>query len=115
MILPCVAFFVLGSVARLEADEKIVIGFSQATMNHPWRVAMVDGNEKYAAENYPDVDLVVTDGQKPSYETGKRCRKSDDSRNQGPDYQSTASASTDPRRETSDGGKNPCGYARPRG
>ena len=63
MILPCVAFFVLGSVARLEAEEKIVIGFSQATMNHPWRVAMVDGNKKYAAENYPDVDLVVTDGQ----------------------------------------------------
>jgi ribose transport system substrate-binding protein len=32
-------------------------------MNHPWRVAMVAGNKKYAAEHYPDVDLIVTDGQ----------------------------------------------------
>jgi ribose transport system substrate-binding protein len=63
MILLGIACFVLGSVPRLEAEEKIVIGFSQATMNHPWRVAMVDGNKKYAAENYPEVDLVVTDGQ----------------------------------------------------
>jgi ribose transport system substrate-binding protein len=47
----------------MEAEDKMVIGFSQATMNHPWRVAMVDGNKKYAAENYPDMDLVVTDGQ----------------------------------------------------
>ena len=44
-------------------DEKILIAFSQATMNHPWRVAMVEGNQKYAAENYPNVELVVTDGQ----------------------------------------------------
>ncbi|AZO41765.1 twin-arginine translocation signal domain-containing protein [Mesorhizobium sp. M7D.F.Ca.US.005.01.1.1] len=44
------------------AQEKIKIGFSQGTMNHPWRVAMVEGNKKYAAEHYPDVDLIVTDG-----------------------------------------------------
>ncbi|WP_192385373.1 substrate-binding domain-containing protein [Mesorhizobium silamurunense] len=44
------------------AEEKIKIGFSQGTMNHPWRVAMVEGNKKYAAEHYPDVDLIVTDG-----------------------------------------------------
>jgi ribose transport system substrate-binding protein len=44
-------------------DEKILIAFSQATMNHPWRVAMVEGNQQYAAENYPNVELVVTDGQ----------------------------------------------------
>jgi ribose transport system substrate-binding protein len=31
-------------------------------MNHPWRVAMVEGNKKYAAEHYPDVDLIITDG-----------------------------------------------------
>ena len=53
----------LSSIPRLAAEEKIVIGFSQATMNHPWRVAMVAGNKKYAAEHYPDVDLIVTDGQ----------------------------------------------------
>ena len=44
------------------AQEKIKIGFSQATMNHPWRVAMVEGNKKYAAEHYPDVNLIITDG-----------------------------------------------------
>ena len=63
IILPFIAFFVLTGVPKLDAQDKIVIGFSQATMNHPWRVAMVDGNKKYAAEHYPDVNLVITDGQ----------------------------------------------------
>ena len=44
-------------------DENFLIAFSQGTMNHPWRVAMVEGNQEYAAENYPNVELVVTDGQ----------------------------------------------------
>ena len=48
------------------AQDKILIGFSQGTMNHPWRVAMVEGNKKYAAEKLPDVELVVTDGQNDS-------------------------------------------------
>ncbi|MGV0819478.1 substrate-binding domain-containing protein [Martelella sp. AMO21009] len=54
----------LGSVAM--AEDKIVIGFSQGTMNHPWRVAMVEGNQRFAEENYPNVELVVTDGQNDS-------------------------------------------------
>jgi ribose transport system substrate-binding protein len=62
-VLYCIAFFALNSIARLTAEDKIVIGFSQATMNHPWRVAMVEGNKKFAAEHYPDVDLIVTDGE----------------------------------------------------
>jgi hypothetical protein len=48
----------IGSTAP--AAEKIVIGFSQATMNSTWRVAMLEENKKYAAEHYPDVDLIVT-------------------------------------------------------
>jgi ribose transport system substrate-binding protein len=32
-------------------------------MNSAWRVAMLEGNKKYAAEHYPDVELVITDGQ----------------------------------------------------
>lgn len=40
-----------------------VIGFSQGTMNHPWRVAMVEGNKSYAEANLPDVELIITDGQ----------------------------------------------------
>jgi ribose transport system substrate-binding protein len=51
------------SLPSATAADKLVIGFSQGTMNHPWRVAMVDGNKKYATEHCPDVDLVVTDGQ----------------------------------------------------
>src|SRR6201993_3859454 len=62
-ILFCLVFFALNGIPRLAAEDSIMIGFSQATMNHPWRVAMVDGNKKYATEHYPDVDLVVTDGQ----------------------------------------------------
>ncbi|CAN7789136.1 substrate-binding domain-containing protein [Caballeronia sp. LjRoot34] len=45
------------------AADPIVIGFSQSTLNHPWRVAQTEGNEKYAAEHYKDVKLIVTDGQ----------------------------------------------------
>lgn len=48
------------------AQDKILIGFSQGTMNHPWRVAMVEGNQKYAEQNLPDVELIVTDGQNDS-------------------------------------------------
>lgn len=46
-----------------QAADKVLIGFSQATMNHPWRIAMVNGNKQYAAEHYPDVEMIVTDGQ----------------------------------------------------
>jgi ribose transport system substrate-binding protein len=62
-ILVCLVFLALNGIPGLAAKDNIVIGFSQATMNHPWRVAMVVGNQKYAAEHYPDVDLIVTDGQ----------------------------------------------------
>lgn len=49
--------------AKESEAKKIRIGFSQCTLNHPWRVAMVEGNKKYAAENLKDVELIVTDGQ----------------------------------------------------
>ncbi|MFJ5962135.1 substrate-binding domain-containing protein [Pseudarthrobacter oxydans] len=45
------------------AAGKTVIGFSQATMNHPLRVAMVDGNVAYAKEHYQEVEVKVSDGQ----------------------------------------------------
>jgi ribose transport system substrate-binding protein len=41
-------------------DSK-TIGFSQATVNHPFRVAMVDGNVAYAKEK--GYKMVVTDAQ----------------------------------------------------
>lgn len=52
-----------GSVPSSKETKKIIIGFSQGTMNHPFRVAMVEQNIKYAKENYPDVEVIVTDGQ----------------------------------------------------
>lgn len=45
------------------SEESFTIGFSQATMNHPFRVAMVEGNVAYAEENYPGVEVEVLDAQ----------------------------------------------------
>jgi ribose transport system substrate-binding protein len=59
----CASLSLLSIGSNAPAAEKIVIGFSQATMNSTWRVAMVEGNKKYVAEHYPDVELIVTDGQ----------------------------------------------------
>jgi ribose transport system substrate-binding protein len=50
----------------VDLSKKCKIGFSQGTMNHPWRVAMVEGNRKWAAEHLPNVQLIVTDGQNAS-------------------------------------------------
>lgn len=47
-------------------DKKFVIGVSQGTMNHPFRVAMVDENVKYAEENYPEFECITADGQNDS-------------------------------------------------
>ena len=59
----CATLSLVSIGSNAPAAEKIAIGFSQATMNSTWRVAMVEGNKKYAAEHYPDVELIVTDGQ----------------------------------------------------
>lgn len=45
------------------ATDTFTIGFSQATMNHPFRVAMVERNVEYAAEHFPDVTINVLDAQ----------------------------------------------------
>ncbi len=49
-----------GSAAN---KRKYVIGFSQATMNHPHRIAMANVNVQYAKDHYPDVEVILTDGQ----------------------------------------------------
>ena len=59
----CATFLLVSICSSASAAEKIIIGFSQATMNSAWRIAMADGNKKYAAEHYPDVELIFTDGQ----------------------------------------------------
>jgi ribose transport system substrate-binding protein len=59
----CATLSLLSIGSDAPAAEKILIGFSQATMNSTWRVAMLEGNKKYAADHYPDVELIVTDGQ----------------------------------------------------
>jgi ribose transport system substrate-binding protein len=61
--LVCVILLTVNIRTNASAAEKIIIGFSQATMNSQWRVAMTEGNKKYAEEHYPDVDLVITDGE----------------------------------------------------
>jgi ribose transport system substrate-binding protein len=47
-------------------DDKIKIGFSQCTLNHPWRVAQVNVNKKYAEDNLKDVELTITYGNNDS-------------------------------------------------
>ncbi|MBU1335934.1 MAG: substrate-binding domain-containing protein [Alphaproteobacteria bacterium] len=53
-------------MAGTDLTKACKIGFSQGTLNHPWRVAMVEGNKAWAAENLPNVELIVTDGQNAS-------------------------------------------------
>jgi len=43
------------------AQSTVLIGFSQALMNHPHRVAMARVNEKYCQENFKDAKFVMTD------------------------------------------------------
>ncbi|MDR2020270.1 MAG: substrate-binding domain-containing protein, partial [Treponema sp.] len=45
---------------------KFLVGLSQGTMNHPYRIAMVEGNVNYAKENYPNMEIVWTDGNNTS-------------------------------------------------
>lgn len=53
-------------ISVASAGEKIKIGFSQCTLNHPWRVAQTDVNKAYAEANLKDVELIVTDGNNDS-------------------------------------------------
>lgn len=53
-------------LANTDLTKSCKIGFSQGTLNHPWRVAMVEGNKAWAAENLPNVEFIVTDGQNDS-------------------------------------------------
>src|SRR6516162_8290342 len=62
-LLVCATLSLVTIGSNSPAAEKILIGFSQATMNSTWRVAMTEGNKNYAAEHYPDVELLFTDGQ----------------------------------------------------
>jgi len=47
-------------------EKKFLVGFSQGTMNHPFRVAMVEENVNYAKEHYPEMEIIVTDGNNDS-------------------------------------------------
>ena len=63
LVLLCATLLLVSIGSNTPAAEKILIGFSQATMNSAWRLAMVEGNKKYAAEHYPEVELIFADGQ----------------------------------------------------
>ena len=54
------------AAAETTAEQKFKVGFSQGTMNHPFRVAMVEENVAYAKENYPNMEIVVTDANNES-------------------------------------------------
>lgn len=52
--------------AMAKDDSQIVIGFSQGTMNHPLRVAMIERNREYLQKVHPEVKFIATDGQNSS-------------------------------------------------
>jgi ribose transport system substrate-binding protein len=45
------------------ADEKIIIGFSQAASTAPHRNTMTSRNKEYAEKNLPDTKLIVTNAE----------------------------------------------------
>ena len=45
------------------AADKIILGFSQASSNSAHRNTMTKRNQQYAAENFPDSELVVTNAE----------------------------------------------------
>ena len=52
----------LGALSgKARAQSTFLIGFSQALMNHPHRVAMAEVNRKYCEENFKDSRFVMTD------------------------------------------------------
>jgi len=50
----------------IDLNKRCKIGFSMGTLNHPWLVAMAEGNQRWAKEHLPNVQLVLTDGQNNS-------------------------------------------------
>ena len=60
--------FAMAKGARENPDTKTkwVVGLSQGTKNHPFRVAMDDVNIKYAKEHYPEMMIGETDGNNKS-------------------------------------------------
>jgi ribose transport system substrate-binding protein len=48
------------------SEKKFLVGLSQGTMNHPFRVAMVEENVAYAKEHYPNMEIIVTDANNDS-------------------------------------------------
>jgi len=63
-VLPSLVF--AGGQKAGGAGGKYLVGLSQGTMNHPYRIAMVEGNVNYAKANYPDMQIVWTDGNNTS-------------------------------------------------
>lgn len=54
-------------VESAESESKTFkVGLSQGTMNHPFRVAMVEENIDYAKEHYPEMEIIATDGNNES-------------------------------------------------
>jgi ribose transport system substrate-binding protein len=64
VVLP-ILFFV-GCQQKKSKSEGFLVGLSQGTMNHPYRIAMVEQNIAYAKTNYPNMEIVYTDGNNRS-------------------------------------------------
>jgi ribose transport system substrate-binding protein len=58
-----IAVSALLSVAPTSAADKIIIGFSQASSNSAHRNTMTTRNQEYAAANFADSELIVTNAE----------------------------------------------------
>lgn len=59
----CAALAAVWMATPTSAADKIVIGFSQASSNSAHRNTMTKRNQEYAAKNFPDANLVVTNAE----------------------------------------------------
>jgi ribose transport system substrate-binding protein len=66
----------IGAVAAVAGDlpiigaraegKRYVVGLAMNGIGHPFSQRMMNGNKDYAAKNYPDVDILITDGNSQS-------------------------------------------------
>ncbi|WEK52451.1 MAG: substrate-binding domain-containing protein [Candidatus Kaistia colombiensis] len=57
------AALLAGAKIGVAEERKYRIGLAMNATGHPFNIAMMDGNKQYAAEHFPNVEILVTDGQ----------------------------------------------------
>lgn len=53
----------LGVNAKAADDKKYAVGLAMNATGHPFNIKMMNVNKEYAAANFPNISILVTDGQ----------------------------------------------------